>query len=221
VTLAPTRTADGSTGIVGVAVDISERRRVEAELRANIERRERDRRGQTFLAEASRLLTESLDEDVTIERLARLGVPTIGDWCVIDLLQDDGSLRAVGIAHVDEAKVEAVRRLREQHPPDPADETGPYGVVRSGESVLIREIPRTAIDALPDDERRHVISDLGLRSYMSVPLLAHGRVLGAITFLSAETGRTFGKSGSVGGRECPALSRRHPHAVPAAAPRRG
>ncbi|MDX6231371.1 MAG: hypothetical protein QOH68_322 [Nocardioidaceae bacterium] len=192
VTLAPTRTADGSTGIVGVAVDISERRRVEAELRANIERRERDRRGQTFLAEASRLLTESLDEDVTIERLARLGVPTIGDWCVIDLLQDDGSLRAVGIAHVDEAKVEAVRRLREQHPPDPADETGPYGVVRSGESVLIREIPRTAIDALPDDERRHVISDLGLRSYMSVPLLAHGRVLGAITFLSAETGRTFG-----------------------------
>lgn len=191
VTLAPARLGEGVDGIVGVAVDISERRRAEAQLRAGIERREQEQRRQAFLADASRLLSESLDEDVTIGSLARLAVPTIADWCVIDLLQPDGTLAAVGIAHFDERRVEQARELRERYPPDPSDAGGAYGVVRSGRSVVVSPIPPAALDAVPEGARE-AVTDLQLHAYMSVPLVAHGRVLGAITFVSAESKREFG-----------------------------
>jgi PAS domain S-box-containing protein len=191
VTLAPAHVSDGSGGVVGVAVDISERRRAEAEVRAGIERGERQQQRQAFLADASRLLSESLDENVTVASLARLAVPTIADWCVIDLLQPDGTLAAVGVAHQEQRRVELARELRERYPPDPADSRGAYGVVRSGKSVVVNEIPAAAFDAVPD-EIRQVILDLQLHAYMSVPLVAHGRAFGAITLVSAESGREFG-----------------------------
>jgi PAS domain S-box-containing protein len=194
VTLAPAETArelgDGD-GIVGVALDITERRRAEDELRAHAERRDHEQQVQAFLADASRLLSESLDMDVTIERLARLAVPTIADWCGIDLLDETGQLRQVGIAHVDPSRVELARHLRERYPPDPAEEGGVYGVLRSGRSVLVPRIPDGFLDGIADPALRDTIVELQLHGYMTVPLQSRSGPLGVISFVAAESGRTF------------------------------
>ena len=73
-------------------------------------------RRQRFLAEAGRLLASSLDCERTLAEVARLAVPTLGDWCTIDLAGDDGVLERVAAAHADPAKVALVRRLRAEHP---------------------------------------------------------------------------------------------------------
>ena len=65
-------------------------------------------------------------------------------------------------------------------------------VVRTGQSVLVRDFDDAALQAIAhDDEHRNGLRKLGLRSYMIIPLIAHGRTLGAITLSAAESGRHY------------------------------
>src|SRR5262249_9280912 len=93
LTISPIKGADGRIiGASQIARDITARKRNEAALR--------------FLAEASKLLAEVLDVPGTLQKVAGLAVPHVADWCAVDLLEPDGSLRRVAVAHVDPAKVE-------------------------------------------------------------------------------------------------------------------
>ncbi|MDQ3933775.1 MAG: SpoIIE family protein phosphatase [Actinomycetota bacterium] len=147
---------------------------------------------QTFLAEAGRILSSSLDYDTTLTNVARLAVPRIGDWCSVDLVEEDGGVRPVVVAHVDPAKVEWAKSLREQYPPDPSQDQGVHRVLRTGESELYPHIPRELlVQATQDEEHLRLIDEIGMRSAMIAPLSARGRTLGAITFVSSESGRHF------------------------------
>jgi serine phosphatase RsbU (regulator of sigma subunit)/PAS domain-containing protein len=147
---------------------------------------------QRFLAEAGRILSSSLDYDTTITNVARLAVPRIGDWCAVDLLEEDGSTRPVVVAHVDPSKVEWAIEMREKYPPDPTEDRGVYRVLRTGESELYPVIPRELlVEAAVDEEHLRLIDEIGMRSAMTAPLIARGRTLGAITFVSAESGRLY------------------------------
>ncbi len=66
-----------------------------------------------LLTEASEVLASSLDHGRTLERVAELAVPRLADWCVVDVLEEDGG-RRVAIAHVDPAKSEVARELRDR-----------------------------------------------------------------------------------------------------------
>jgi serine phosphatase RsbU (regulator of sigma subunit)/PAS domain-containing protein len=148
--------------------------------------------GQRFLSEAGRILSSSLDYDTTITNVARLAVPRIGDWCAVDLLEDTGSTRPVVVAHVDPGKVEWAIELRQKYPPDPREDRGVYRVLRTGESELYPMIPRELLaEAAVDAEHMRLIDEIGMTSAMIAPLTARGRTLGAITFVSAESGRAF------------------------------
>jgi PAS domain S-box-containing protein len=155
------------------------------------ERAVRDRLA--FLAEVSETLASSLDYQTTLARIARLAVPRVADWCAIDMLEPDGSLRRVETSHVDPAKVQLALELAERYP-TPAD--APYGVphvVRSGQPELYPEITDAMLaHAAADAEHLELNRSIGMRSAMTVPLRARGRTLGAITFVTAESGRTFG-----------------------------
>jgi serine phosphatase RsbU (regulator of sigma subunit) len=59
----------------------------------------------TFLAEASDLLAQSLDVDLTLALIPRLVVPRLGDWCAVHAADDDGELRLAAATHADETKV--------------------------------------------------------------------------------------------------------------------
>jgi serine phosphatase RsbU (regulator of sigma subunit)/PAS domain-containing protein len=147
---------------------------------------------QRFLSEAGRILSSSLDYDTTITNVARLAVPRIGDWCSVDLLEEDGTTRPVVVAHMDPEKVEWAIELRSKYPPDPREDRGVYRVLRTGESELYPTIPRDLlIEAAIDDEHMRLIDEIGMTSVMIAPLTARGRALGAITFVSAESGRAF------------------------------
>jgi GAF domain-containing protein len=146
---------------------------------------------QRFLSEASRVLSSSLDYDDTLANVARLAVPRIGDWCGVDLLED-GSLRPVAVAHVDPAKVDRAKQLRERYPPDPRRDRGVQKVLRTGESEVYPIIPRELLlEAAVDEEHLRLIDELGMRSAIIVPMAARGKTLGAITFVSAESGRVY------------------------------
>ena len=67
--------------------------------------------------------------------------------------------------------------------------------MRTGQPVLVPEIPESALVASARDaEHRRILRELGLKSYLVVPLVAGGRTLGAITLVSAESGRRYGSA---------------------------
>ena len=80
---------------------------------------------QRFLAEASRLLSESIDYAATLKTVARLAVPGIADWCVVDLIQDDGEMARVAIEHRDPSRLALAHTLQAHFPPKAGSAAGP------------------------------------------------------------------------------------------------
>ncbi len=163
---------------ISVIEDITERKRIEE--------------AQRFLAEAGTTLSSSLDYRTTLARVARLAVPFLADWCVVDVLEKDGSLDRLAVAHQDPEKVALVQELQKRYPPDPDAPRGVGQVLRTGRPELGPEIPESLLEeAARDAEHREILGELGLKSYMIVPLVARGRTLGAISLISAESGRRY------------------------------
>ena len=155
------------------------------------DREQRVRERLTFIAEASEILSGSLDPDATLQKLASIAVPRIADWCAVDLLEGE-EIRSVAVAHVDPAKVESVHRLRERYSPDPHSQTGVPNVIRTGEPELYPEIPQEMLEeAAEDEEHLRLMRELNLCSAVVVPLVARGRSLGAITLVTSESGVLF------------------------------
>jgi signal transduction histidine kinase len=154
------------------------------------ERREEERQ-RAFLAEAGRLLASSLDYYETLQTLARLAVPTVADWCAVDVLGDEGVQR-LALVHPDPAREALAREITRRWPEDPAANTGVPNVLRSGRSELYPEITDVMLErGIGDPEHLAMMKSVGLRSAMIVPMVARGGTLGAITFAAGESGRQF------------------------------
>ncbi|MGB7922881.1 MAG: ATP-binding protein [Pyrinomonadaceae bacterium] len=149
-------------------------------------------RRSAFLAEASAVLASSLDYEPTLASVASLVVPHIADWCVIDMIEGDGKVRRVAAAHVDPAKMALTRELQERYPPLPGHPRGVMQVLRSGEPELYAELPDELLTASTHDaEHASMLRELGLKSVIVVPLTARGKMIGAITLVYGESGRTY------------------------------
>jgi PAS domain S-box-containing protein len=184
VSLTVSPIVDSSGNVVGastIARDITERKRVEE--------------AQHFLAKAGTTLSSSLDYPTTLASAANLAVPYLADWCLIDVLEEDGSLDRLAMTHQDPEKIALAHELEERYPPDPDAPRGVTQVLRTGHSELVPEMPEPLIEeAAHDAEHREILRRLGLKSYMIVPLVARGRTLGAITLVLAESGRRYGRA---------------------------
>ena len=147
-----------------------------------------------FLAQASTTLSSSLDYSTTLASVARLAVPHIADWCSVHIVDQGGAARLLAVAHVDPEKVALAHELNARYPPDPDAPTGVSHVLRTSEPELISYIPDEMLAAsTPDPDLLRTLRELGLVSAMTVPLVARGRVLGAITFISAESEHRYGE----------------------------
>ena len=157
--------------------------------------RKREEEAQRFLAEAGAALSSSLNYRATLASVARLAVPYLADWCVIDVLEEDGSLERLAMTHQAPEKIRLAQELEKRYPPDPDAPRGVAQVLRTGRSELVPDIPEALIDeAARDIEHREILRKLGLKSYMIVPLVARGRTLGVITLVSAESGRRYSEA---------------------------
>jgi serine phosphatase RsbU (regulator of sigma subunit) len=178
VKAAPLRGPTGEQLAVSVIEDVTEAK--EAELR------------QRFLAQAGETLASSLDYEETLQRVARLAVPGLADWCAVDIVDADGRLDQVAVAHVDPDKIAFALEYRRRYPPDPSDEAGIYAVLRSGRAELYPEIPDPLLEqSITDRDQLEQIRAIGMRSVMMVPMGVGGRAIGAVTLVSAESGRAF------------------------------
>jgi PAS domain S-box-containing protein len=148
---------------------------------------------QRFLARAGQLLASSLDYEETLKSVARLAVPWLADWCAVDLPDSGGGIEQVALAHVDPAKVAMAEELRRRYPPDPAATTGVPGVLRGGPAELLSEIPDELLEqAIEDPEQLEAIRNIGMRSVMIVPMRTGDDTLGALTLVTADSGRGLG-----------------------------
>jgi signal transduction histidine kinase/DNA-binding response OmpR family regulator len=143
-----------------------------------------------FLAEASRVLGTSFDYQTTLSQLARLAVPELADYCMVDLLEDEDVYVQVGVAHVDAAKEALIREAvpatgSRHHPLSP--------VFRSGKSLLVREVSDDLINRMfGTPELQQLAVQLDPRSAMVVPLQLSGRLIGGITLVCSESHRCYG-----------------------------
>lgn len=148
---------------------------------------------QRFLTQVSDLLASSLDYQKTLESIARLVVPQLADWCVVDIAEENGGIRHVAIMHADPAKVELAKQLDKKYPVDPNALTGVPQVIRSGQAEMVADIPDELIrNGARDEEHYRILRELGIKSYICVPLIASGVCIGAITFIGAESGHRYG-----------------------------
>jgi PAS domain S-box-containing protein len=154
-----------------------------------------DRARRDFLSQAGEALVSSMDYQATLSNVARMAVPAIADWCAVQILEPGARASyQAAVAHIDPKKVEFARRLGERYPPDPEAKRGVPEVMRTGRSELYVEIPPALLEeSARDEEHRKLIQELGLRSGMVVPLRSHGRTLGAMTFVYAESNRRYGE----------------------------
>lgn len=163
----------------GVCVDITQRKLTERNLR--------------LLAQVSAELAEIISPEQTLLKVAQLAVPDFADWCAVDLLDEQGRLRRVAVAHIDPEKIALGYTLNERYPPNPEAPNGVWNIIHSGTSELIPVITDDILAAsVADAEYLQILRGLGIRSYIGAPLAVRGKTLGVISFVAAENQLIYG-----------------------------
>lgn len=178
ITAVPVFDRDGTPiGLTVAAADITERERAETRL--------------AFLAEASELLSGSLDYNETLERLAQAVVPRLANWCAVELVEN-GELKQVVVAHEDPEMVRLAQDLRSKYPASLDDPQGVAQVIRSGRPEFYPYISEELLRASArDDEHWETIQKVGMRSAIVVPLRLRERILGAMTLVWSDSRRNY------------------------------
>lgn len=148
----------------------------------------------TFLAEASEILAASLDYETSLPRVARLAVPYLADGCVVDVVEEDRTIRRVAVAAADPSKEALGWELMRRYPPQSGSPHPLLHVLESGKSTILPEISDCLLQKIAKNpEHLRMARSLGLRSAMMVPLIARERPLGVLSFLTAESNRCYGE----------------------------
>jgi signal transduction histidine kinase/ActR/RegA family two-component response regulator len=146
----------------------------------------------SFLGEASAMLGASIDYETTLKSLARLAVPELADWCIVDVVDVRGDLRRVAVSAVQSEKEAVLHELQRRYPaqwdsPSPASQA-----LRSGRTVHYPEFTREQLTATVRDQLHlSLIQSLDPRSTIAAPMIARGHTVGAITLAFAESGRRY------------------------------
>jgi PAS domain S-box-containing protein len=197
LTVAVLRDAAGKpAGLRWLVRDITQFKKSEAErsellVRERVARAEADAaRRLAFLAEASTLLSASLDSQTTLQSVARLSVPFLADWCLVYIIEEDGSARRVAVAQADPEKDELARALAAHSSPSLPEWVS--RVLSRGRSEIV---PNVSIDVAAsierDEAQLRTSKEIAARTAIIVPLIARGRTLGAIALLSTQVERDF------------------------------
>ncbi|BAZ52207.1 multi-sensor hybrid histidine kinase [Nostoc sp. NIES-4103] len=194
---------DGNTIVDGLIEDISDRKQVELEREQLLSREqaarmeaEVEKQNYSLLSEASRLLVSSLDYRTTLGKLANLVVPTLADCCFIDIIESNLTVFEEPVIAATTPEIEAlVLVLRKLYFTSAEVDFGVRKVLQTLESELVTDVPNRFLPAMSQDEElMRLIHQINVQSYMVVPLVARGRKLGAITFLTTQPHHRYSSS---------------------------
>ncbi len=176
----PYRTSDGNIdGAIIALIDIDT-------LKQSVLTAERATRNAKMLAEASVLLASSLDYETTLASLTRLSTAEFCDWCAVDLVNDDGTIRHLTVTHANPVMRELALQFQEVAFNEPDIAPGAPEALRRRSSVLLSDIAESKLSELrPDSRITQLIGALGVKSLISVPLIVRGNILGTTTFSSS------------------------------------
>ncbi|MBV9879450.1 MAG: PAS domain-containing protein [Gemmatirosa sp.] len=164
----------------------------------DISARRRAQEASTFLAEASRVLSASLDYETTLRTLARAAVPRLGDWCAVDVVADPAHpvwpprLERLAVVHEDPAKIALGARLTEHYPTDWSEPEGVSAVLRDRTSLFVPEVTdEMLVGGARDAEHLALLRAFGFTSIIVVPLVARDVTLGTLTLCTSESRRRY------------------------------
>lgn len=140
-----------------------------------------------LVAEASSEMIASFDHEARLQRLAQLVVPRFADWCAINLVESDNSIRLAALAHTDSEMQAVIRDWAAQQPLDADAPRGTPHVIRTGKAEWVADVTVTQEDA----PRAEYLERLRVQSYLILPLIARGRTFGAMSFVNSASGRRF------------------------------
>lgn len=145
-----------------------------------------------FLSESSKLLSSTLDFEITTNNLAELAVTQVCDWCVIDLLGSSGQFHRYTAIHRDPNKKQLMEQLKDL-PPLLAQDEMLRQAIETRETILFRSVDLEEIERMmPDPKRRKLWVDIGVQSGVLVPLHARGRVIGLMSFVKSDNRYSYG-----------------------------
>ena len=177
--------AGGVAMALNVFKDITQLKLREAEIQSSIDR-------QTFMVKASELLSSSLDYEVTLKSICHLAVPKISDWVAIDMLEPDGSIKRLSVAHKDKDKIEIAYEMEKKYPTDPNSKIGLPNVLRTMQSEFYPNISdEMLVNAAHDSDHLELMRKIGMSSVIMVPIVILGKIAGAITFVTADSHVAF------------------------------
>jgi PAS domain S-box-containing protein len=145
----------------------------------------------SYLVEATRLLADSLDVETTLAAVARLSLPDLGSWCMVDLVEGD-HMRRLAIIHPDPHKQALAEQLLEGWPPMRDDPLGVPSAIRTRKiQVVFPVTDEMLVEAAHSPSNLELLRALEIGSFMTIPLLARGEILGAITYVSPKHEDSF------------------------------
>ena len=145
----------------------------------------------TLLADAGSILGKSVDYQESLNELARMVVPDLADWCVVDVVEQESGVRRVAVAHEDPSLVALAEEVQRRWPSN-IEEGATGEVLRTGEPLLVPIITEEQLAAAASDaEHEKHLRALGLGSVVVLPLVARERVLGLLTLVRSDQSRAF------------------------------
>jgi two-component system CheB/CheR fusion protein len=143
-------------------------------------------RAANMLSQASALLASSLDYETTLESLTRLSTAAFADWCAVDLLNADGSIRHLTVTHANPVLRDLAVQFQQVVFSEPERAPGAPQALLMRKSVLLTDIAESDLTGVPPEAKiMQLIGALGVRSLISVPLIVRDKVLGTTTFSSS------------------------------------
>ncbi len=209
VSISPIKNGSGSiVGASSIARDITEKIKAENEINRLFEleksarlKAEYIQQRLSFLSDASKILSSSLDYENTLTSVAKIAVPFLGDWCAIDLLNDDNSLNRVAVVHTDPEKIKSVYELRKRSPKIRNSYSGINDVIKNGKALLIPKITEEFLASFNNEEVTKILMGIGLTSIIVVPLSSREKIFGIISLVMAESNRHYDESDLVLAKE--------------------
>jgi PAS domain S-box-containing protein len=155
----------------------------------------------SYLVEATRLLADSLDVETTLAAVARLALPDLGSWCMVDLVEGD-HMRRLAIIHPDPHKQALAEQLLQGWPPLRDDPLGIPSAIRTRQTQVVFPVTDDMLVAAAHSPGNlELLRALEIGSFMTIPLLARGEILGAITYVSPNHDDSFTREDRVLGED--------------------